>query len=139
MIDLPSFESSRLAQERATEAAPGELTLQRCRDCGKYQYPVRELCQDCLSASLYWCRARGSGTTVATACVHASMHPFFLTRAMAHLLVVLEVGPRVIAHASDGAIESGARVEVCDIRVGPTHCVLVAKMRTCLWSRPESA
>lgn len=130
MTDLPPFESSRLARERAAEAAPGELTLQRCRDCGEYQYPVRELCQYCLSAALHWCRASGSGTAIATARVHASMHQFFREHAPWRICsVALEAGPRVIAHASDGAIESGTRVEVSDVSVGPTHCVLVARIR----------
>lgn len=131
MIDLPTFEGSRPAQERATEITPGELTLQRCGNCGEYQYPAREICQYCLSADLQWRRVSGAGTAIAAVPVHASMHPFFSEHAPWRICwVALEAGPRVIAHAGDGAIGPGTGVEVSDVQVGPTHCVLVAKIRT---------
>ncbi|MEX2126129.1 MAG: zinc ribbon domain-containing protein [Woeseia sp.] len=130
MNELPEFEASRLARERAAQAVTGELTLQRCPDCGKIQYPFRELCEHCLSDGLYWSRVERNGMVIEAVRVHASMHPFFRDHAPWEICsVALDAGPRVIAHCRDAGIESGVQVVVSDEHVGPAHCVLVARIR----------
>jgi hypothetical protein len=130
MSVLPAFEGSRLARERAAQAENGQLTLQRCRDCGKTQYPFRELCQDCLSDGLRWSRTSRSGVVIAAVRVHASLHPFFREHAPWQICsVALDAGPRVIAHARNGAMEPGFPVEVFDERVGTAHCILIARIK----------
>jgi len=129
MSDLPEFDGSRLARERAAQAVNGELTLQRCTVCGKVQYPSRELCQYCLCGDLIWSRVARTGIVLATVRVQTSMHPFFREHAPWPICsVALDAGPRVIAHARGGAIESGVRVEVADERVSAAHCVLIASV-----------
>lgn len=130
MSELPEFASSRLARERAAAAMDGELTLQRCRNCSKTQYPCREVCQYCLSDGLEWTRVDRSGIVLATARVHASLHPYFRERAPWQICsVVLDAGPRVIAHAQSETIESGDAVQVFDERIGAAHCVLIAESK----------
>lgn len=134
MNDLPVFPGSRAARERAASAADGSLTLQRCRDCGLLQYPCREVCAGCLSGNMEWSRVDAAGTVIASARLHASLHPYFRERTgRAICSVALDAGPRVIAHDADGSLAGGDRVEVTDHVVdGSTdsgHCVLIARRR----------
>jgi uncharacterized OB-fold protein len=128
MSAFPEFDVSRLARERAAQAENGQLTLQRCTDCGIIQYPFRELCQYCLSDGLRWSRISRSGVVIAAVRVHASLHPFFREHTPWQICsVALDAGPRVIAHARDGTMESGLNVEVFDECVGTAHCILIAR------------
>jgi uncharacterized protein len=128
MNEFPELESSSLARERAMHAREGTLTLQTCAACGQAQYPCRYVCQYCLCDDLSWTGISPVGEVLATALVHRSLHPFFRERVPWQICsVLLEAGPRVIAHACDPAIESGTEVTVRDHHVSKVQCVLIAE------------
>jgi uncharacterized OB-fold protein len=130
MHEYPELESSRLARERALHASEGTLTFQTSQACGQAQYPCRYVCQYCLGDDLSWTRISSAGQVLATALVHRSLHPFFQERVPWRICsVLLAAGPRVIAHASDPAIESGTEVSVRDHHVSKLQCVLIAEKR----------
>jgi uncharacterized OB-fold protein len=131
VTSLPRFEQTRLADEHAGALTDGSLTLQQCQNCNAVQYPYRELCGDCLADALQWKIVDGCGRLIAAVRIHASMHTFFRVNAPWSICsVILDVGPRVIAHAKDGEVSSGSRVTVVDERISPSHSVLVARRKT---------
>jgi uncharacterized OB-fold protein len=38
-----------------------ELIIQKCKDCGKYQFYPRTMCSHCLSENIEWVKASGKG------------------------------------------------------------------------------
>ncbi|HWM27125.1 MAG TPA: zinc ribbon domain-containing protein [Woeseiaceae bacterium] len=132
MLEVPEFESTRLARERARHSSDGELTLQLCNACGRVQYPSRSVCSDCLSAALSWSHVLAAGRVIATAMVHASLHPRFREQGPWRICsVVLDVGPRVLAYVADDAIRPGDPVEIHDRQAGEEQRVLIAKRSEC--------
>jgi uncharacterized OB-fold protein len=52
----------------------GELRLQRCERCHRYQFPPRPFCTQCSSRALSWQRAAGQGTIYSlTVCYRAGL------------------------------------------------------------------
>jgi uncharacterized OB-fold protein len=130
MLDLPEVELTELARQRAKHASDGGLTLQVCDECGLVQYPSRSVCRDCLSAELSWSSVPPAGRVIATAVVHASLHPRFREKGPWRICsVMLDAGPRVLAFSADHAIRTGDTVEVHDQKAGEEQRVLMAKQR----------
>lgn len=50
------------------------MNLQRCTDCGRWQYPERSLCAGCLG-DLEWQDHDGIGTLTAETLLHHSVEP----------------------------------------------------------------
>ncbi|MBI1733123.1 MAG: OB-fold domain-containing protein [Gammaproteobacteria bacterium] len=91
----------------------GRLLLPRCRDCGIVQYPLRELCRNCLGDTLDWVPVSGDGTLLSWTNVHTSLEPFFADHAPWPVgRVKLECGPLVIAHLAIASPDTGMRVRV---------------------------
>ena len=40
----------------------GELLIQRCRNCGEYQFYPRGICANCWTTEIAWVKASGKGT-----------------------------------------------------------------------------
>jgi hypothetical protein len=59
---------------------PVALALQHCADCGRQQYPPREVCEHCLSPSLRWRETGTGGTLLAAVALHHSLWEFFKRR-----------------------------------------------------------
>jgi uncharacterized OB-fold protein len=59
---------------------PVALALQHCADCGRCQYPPREVCEHCLSPTLYWREAQTGGSLLAAVALHHSLWEFFKRR-----------------------------------------------------------
>jgi uncharacterized OB-fold protein len=128
MLEVPDVETTELARERARHASDGVLTLQVCNECGLGQYPSRSVCRDCLSAALSWSPVPAAGRVIATAVVHASLHPQFREQGPWRICsVVLDAGPRVLAYVADGATRPGDAVEIHDQQIGEERRVLIAK------------
>ncbi len=92
----------------------GELRLQRCEDCGAYQYPPESFCRACPSERLEWCAVEGGGSVYSFIVVRQRYLPAFGDLIPYNVAIVeLDEGPRVIANLLDvdnEAIEIGMRV-----------------------------
>ena|SRR5215207_7361428 len=51
-------------------AARGELTLQHCRACGAFMWPVKPRCLECFSGDVEWSCSTGRGELYSFAVVH---------------------------------------------------------------------
>jgi uncharacterized OB-fold protein/short-subunit dehydrogenase len=106
---LPA-QRSRAALGLAAQAAEGRFALQVCAECGAAQYPPRDACEKCLSATLEWREVSPLGTLVAVTTTRVSGELYFRERAPLRTgIVALDAGPRAVAHLV-GACEAGARV-----------------------------
>ena len=109
---LPPGARSRTALGLTAAAAEGRFALQVCTDCGAVQYPPREICAACLSASLPWREVPAGGRLIATTTVRLSADPYFRQRTPWRIgTVALDCGPSVIAHLH-GEVAQDARVRM---------------------------
>jgi uncharacterized OB-fold protein len=94
----------------------GELTLQHCRACGQWMWPVRYRCIECFSDELTWEAAAGTGTVYSYSIVHQLVHPGFARDLPYNVAMVdLDEGVRMITNIVNVAgdeVEIGQRVEV---------------------------
>lgn len=80
-------------------ARRGELVLQRCRTCGTYRFPPRELCSQCLSRETEWKPVSGRGEIFSYNVMHQVYHPGFAAEVpYAVVLVKLEEGPKITSN-----------------------------------------
>ncbi len=97
-------------------ARENRLMIQRCHDCGTYNWPHRDICQECLADDLEWTEASGKGTVHSFGVMHRVYHPAFARDVPYNLTVVeLEEGPRVntnLVGIDNEAIEVGLSVEI---------------------------
>lgn len=123
----PPSTRTALGYEQTLACRSGKLTLQHCKQCGRVQYPHRELCQHCLSADLVWESTAVGGTVCATSSLHHSLEPFFKMRSP-NLIgsIKLDCGGVVFAHLSDKNISRNARVQVINYIDSSGQAVLVA-------------
>ena len=99
---LPPAPRSREAQGLTAVAAEGRFALQRCGDCGRIQYPPRQLCGECLSGALAWRDVSEGGTLLAGTTLHHSNDVYFRERLPWRLgLVRLDCGPAIVAHVME--------------------------------------
>ena len=93
-----------------------ELVVQRCRGCGAYRFPARDLCSRCLAREVEWTRVSGRGEIFSYAVMHQVYHPGFAdTVPYAVVVVELAEGARLISNLLDcpvGEIAIGMPVEV---------------------------
>jgi len=75
-----------------------ELTLQRCRTCGRYIYYPRAACPHCLSGDLEWRRVSGRGTLTTFTVVHRGQKGFPLGTPYVIAIVELAEGPRLMTN-----------------------------------------
>jgi NAD(P)-dependent dehydrogenase (short-subunit alcohol dehydrogenase family)/uncharacterized OB-fold protein len=124
---LPPAARSRVALGLTAAAALGRLELQQCRDCGAWQYPPREACQNCLSIRLAWKSQSGAGELLAATVLHHSNDLFFRERLPWRLgLIKLASGPTVVAHLHGDVPAAPAAVRVTARLDRAGQAVLVA-------------
>ena len=75
----------------------GELRLQRCADCGEFQFYPRTMCSHCGSSSLDWAQASGRGTIASFSVVRRGLSDAYPAPYVV-ALVDLEEGPRMMSH-----------------------------------------
>jgi uncharacterized OB-fold protein len=86
------------------------LCLQCCNKCGQVNYPVRELCGNCLGDSLVWQNAEGGGTVQSLTALHYPLEDNFSGHLPWRIASIkLDAGPVAFAHLQPG-IECKARV-----------------------------
>lgn len=112
---VPPWHRSRPALGLTAAAARGDFALQRCAECGRYQYPPREMCSGCLSTELRWSVVDGRGELLAETRLEHSNDLYFRERLPWRLgLVRLACGPSVVAHLHGDIAETDAG---CCVRV----------------------
>lgn len=126
MHALPPKRRSELWSRLIPSAGHGQLVLPRCRDCETVQYPLREICGNCLGDNLEWGPVPAGGKLVSWTRLHASVEPFFRE----HLpwpvgSVKLDCGPVVIAHLAVETPVPGMPVSVLPFLDGNGAPVLV--------------
>ena len=113
-----------------------ELVVQRCKGCGAYRFPARELCSRCLSRDSGWERASGRGTLFSFAVMHQASHPGFAAEVpYAVVTVELDEGARLLSNVvgcPPGDLRVGMPLEVVFEDVTPE--VTLPKFR----ARPPS-
>ena len=111
---VPPWTRSRVALGMTAAAARGSFELQQCSECGRTQYPPREMCSGCLSVDLAWTPVDGSGELIAETELNHSHDLFFRERLPWRLgLVKLACGPSVMTHLHGDIPEAP-----CTVRVG---------------------
>jgi uncharacterized OB-fold protein len=104
---------SAQAAQLGTRGAADELWLPVCQVCGRVDYPLRELCANCLSQRLEWKSVGPLGRVLATTTLHRSNLPYFRPRLPLRVgSIKLDAGPVVLAFLDDPAIAADARVRV---------------------------
>jgi uncharacterized OB-fold protein len=97
-------------------AAEERLLIQRCDDCGRWQYYPRPFCKVCWSGNVSWAQASGRATLYTFSIVRRNDLPPFDQRVPYVAAVVdLEEGPRMVSEVVDcalDAIEIGMPLEV---------------------------
>lgn len=89
-----------------------ELRFQHCADCGKVQYPPREICGNCLSTKLEWRETEGAATVLSATLLHTSLDPKFTARLpLPVALVALDAGAVCYVFAA-ASFATGDRVRI---------------------------
>lgn len=94
-----------------------KLELQRCDECGTYQWYPKAWCIECGSRKLKWTEVKGEGTVYSYTIVrHAKANPTFSDEVpFAMAAVELDEGPRMYGRLFDLPLEdikTGMRVKV---------------------------
>jgi len=97
------------------------LVVQRCRGCGTYRFPAREICSNCLGREAEWVEVSGYGEVFSFNVMHQVYHPAFADEVpYAVVLVKLDEGPKMVSNLVGVAprdIRIGMRVRVVFERV----------------------
>ncbi|MCP5179949.1 MAG: SDR family NAD(P)-dependent oxidoreductase [Pseudomonadales bacterium] len=110
---LPPWTRSRVGLGLTAAAARGVFALQTCDECGRTQYPPREMCDGCLCPQLTWTPQDGAGTLLSLTTLEHSHDLFFKERLPWRLgLVRLDAGPSIVAHLHGDVPEPPARVRL---------------------------
>lgn len=92
-------------------AREGQLSVQRCDDCGHLRFPPSAVCPRCLSEAHTWTPLSGKGAVYSFIVVHRPQHPGFFADAPYNVAIVeLDEGIRLHANVVDVANE--------DLRIG---------------------
>lgn len=79
-------------------AAAGRFVLQRCGGCGRFLYPVRDICLHCLSQILEFADAPPGGKLLSETMIFISSDPWFKVRPPVRQgLVAADCGVTMIA------------------------------------------
>ena len=95
--------------------------MQRCTNCGEFVWTPKAACPSCLTETLEWTEASGTGTVYSYVVLHASPIPAIETP-YAIAVVDLEEGPKFFTSLVDvdiDNVEIGMPVEVALEDVGP--------------------
>ena len=110
---LPPASRSRAALHLTAAASEGRLELQQCRACGRFQYPPREACANCLSTRLEWTVCDGAGELISETVLRHSNENYFRERMPLRVgLVHLDVGVNVVAHIDEACAAAPSRIRL---------------------------
>ena len=104
----------------------GELSLPVCLACSTVQYPIREVCVDCLSDELEWRQINNTGEVLATTVQHYTLDEKFNSQLPLFVASVkLESGPVVIVFVEPDLI-AGQKVSVINRKIDVAEVSLFA-------------
>jgi uncharacterized OB-fold protein len=75
-----------------------ELSVQRCRACGRHFFYPRAVCPHCLADDVEWRRVSGRGTVHTFTVVHRGQRNFPLPAPYVIAIVELDEGPRLMTN-----------------------------------------
>ncbi|WP_165776896.1 Zn-ribbon domain-containing OB-fold protein [Paremcibacter congregatus] len=118
-----------------------DLILPQCGACGTVIYPRREICPDCLSDDIADQTMTAEGVLLARVDLQHSLEPYFQD----HMpwptgTVQLKRGPVMIAHLVNGALTTGAAVDIqqmMDIKGRPVMVAVPLGSPTFTWADVE--
>ena len=100
-----------------------KLLIQRCRQCGVYQFYPRTICHHCLSGEVEWVESTGRGTVHTFTFVNRPYFESFDPDVPYAIAVIeLEEGVRMLSNIIDcapGEVSIGAKVKVVFDHVTP--------------------
>ena len=97
----------------SSKTSTSMLRLPFCPACQKSIYPVQACCDACLNDRLEWREIEAPGAVISWTLLHASGNEFIREHLPWRVVLVkLDCGPVLFAHAGDNALESGSRVRV---------------------------
>jgi len=112
--DRPVPEPDEWSQPFFDGTLRGELMLQHCGACGRWMWPAKVRCIECLADGLQWQAASGLGTLYSFTLVHQLVHPGFRGEMPYNLaLVDLDEGVRIqtsIVGVPNDELSIGTRV-----------------------------
>lgn len=98
--------------ERVMAMKENELSLPVCLACLTVQYPIREVCVDCLSCELEWQKVNNTGEVLATTVQRYTLDEKFNSQLpLSVASIKLDSGPVVITFA-DPDLKAGQKVSV---------------------------
>jgi uncharacterized OB-fold protein len=115
-----------------TAALRGELVIQRCSSCGRWNHPPRPMCPSCRSLGHEWVPVAGSGTVYSFGLLHHPQHPAFDYPVIA-VLVELDERVRIVSNLVDvdpGEVAIGMPVEVTFAATARDQAVPVFRPRS---------
>ena len=102
-------------------AKQSKLMMQRCTDCHAWHFPVRMLCDECLSKNLSWQQVSGKGEVYNFALMHYVYHPAWANEVPYNLTTVkLAEGPLFetnLVECKNNEIKIGLPVEVVYVKL----------------------
>ncbi|CDZ32271.1 Short chain dehydrogenase family protein 17 [Neorhizobium galegae bv. officinalis] len=108
---LPPSARGRKAHGLTLAAATGRFMLQCCGECGRYAYPSREACSNCLSSDLPFREAPTGGLLLSETRIEVTSDPYFREHMPWRTgLVQLDCGPIAVVHLHGDCGEPGSRL-----------------------------
>lgn len=115
-----------MRDEWAKVMQEGGLTLPVCRKCSTVQYPLREVCVQCLSDELEWAQVDNTGQVLATTVLRYSLEEKFKSQLPLHVVSVkLASGPVMMAFG-DSALVAGQKVSIVNRKTAEAEVSLFA-------------
>ena len=110
---LPPTSRSRAMLRLTAAACEGRFELQKCRACGRFQYPPREACAHCISTYLEWTECDGSGELISDTVLHHSNELYFRERMPLRIgLVRLDIGVDIVSYVHPGCAKAPTQVRL---------------------------
>ncbi|MEK7353236.1 MAG: Zn-ribbon domain-containing OB-fold protein [Chloroflexota bacterium] len=79
-----------------------QLLIQKCKDCGKFQFYPRSMCMHCLSENIEWVKASGKGKVYSFTIAHRPGNPAFAADVPYNIAIIeLEEGVRMPSKVVD--------------------------------------
>jgi NAD(P)-dependent dehydrogenase (short-subunit alcohol dehydrogenase family)/uncharacterized OB-fold protein len=108
---LPPGSRSRKAHGFTLAASVGRFMLQCCGECGKYTYPARDACPECLSHDLPFRDAPSGGILLSQTRIEVTSDPYYREHMPWRTgLVRLDCGPVVVAHLHGNSGDVSSRL-----------------------------
>jgi uncharacterized OB-fold protein len=104
----------------------GGLTLPVCQKCSTVQYPLRDVCVQCLSDALEWAQVDNTGEVLATTVLHYSLEEKFKSQLPLHVASVKLASGPVLMVFGDPALKAGQGVTVVNRKTGEAEVALFA-------------